>query len=301
MSQNALLATGIDGLVGSRFAELYRDEWEIENLSLSTGVDITDQQQVEERIAAHPGKFVIHLAAFTDTAAAAAQAGDQEGLCYQVNVIGTRHVAQACAAHGKHLIHISTDFVFDGEKESAYTEEDQPNPIEWYGTTKLMAEQAVAAADGEHAIVRIAFPYRATYVGKKDYVAKIRQGLEEGNLRPQFGDTLFTPTFVDDIAHGLQVLLEHDATGLYHLTGGQAYSHYDAAIKIAEAYHLDESQIQRGSLEEYLKMPGARRFHRRLNISPAKFEREFGHSMATLEEGLASIVDQTDEQLVGME
>ena len=88
---------------------------------------------------------------------------------------------------------------------------------------------------------------------------------------------------------------------VYHLTGSQAYSNYDAAIIIARAYHLDESKVARGSLEEYLKTPDVRRFQRRLEISPAKFEREFDYNMANLEEGLAHITEQDDEQLKGLE
>lgn len=294
-----IIATGADGLIGSRLGEIF-PEAQITNLSLATGVDITDADQVKEAIASSEGATVIHFAAFTDTAAAAAQDGDESGLCYQVNVVGTENVAAACAAAKKHLIHISTDFVFDGEKESVYTEEDDPNPIDWYGKTKWLAEEAVRQVGGETVIARLAYPYRAKFEGKLDYVAKVRQAITEGTLRPQFSDTLFTPTFVDDIAHGLMLLAEKKATGLYHLTGSRAYSNYDAAVLIARAFHLDESKIARGSLEEYLKTPGARRFQKRLNVSSTKFQGEFDYDMANLEEGLAVILEQTEEQLKGL-
>jgi len=298
---DSILATGADGLIGSRLGELFADELSIDNLSLNTGVDITDADQVEKRLSANKAPVLIHFAAFTDTAGAAQQDGDESGLCYQVNVIGTKNIAEACARHGKHLIHISTDFVFDGEKESAYTEDDEPNPIDWYGQTKYLAEQEVQKAGGQFTIARLAYPYRAKFDGKMDYVAKVRQALTEGTLRPQFADTLFTPTFVDDIAQGLKLIADRKPTGIYHLTGSRAYSNYEAAVLIAQAYHLDDSKIARGSLEEYMKTPGARRFQRRLNISPAKFEAEFDYSMANLEEGLLHITEQNDEQLNGLE
>ncbi len=298
---DSIIATGADGLIGSRLAELYPDELQIENLSLTTGVDITKAEQIEDALIANKAPVLIHFAAFTDTGAATKEDGDESGLCYQVNVIGTRNIAQACAKHGKHLIHISTDFVFDGEKETAYTEDDEPNPIDWYGKTKYLAEKEVEAAGGNYTIVRLSYPYRARFAGKLDYVAKVRQALTDGTIRPQFDDTLFTPTFVDDIAHGLRLMIDKKPTGIYHLTGSQAYSNYDAAVIIARAFRLDESKITRGSLEEYLKTPDARRFQRRLNISPAKFEREFDYDMANLEEGLAHIIEQDDEQLSGLE
>ena len=297
----SIIATGADGLIGSRLAELYADQLQIENLSLATGVDITKPDQVEEILAANKAPVLIHFAAFTDTAAAAKEDGDESGLCYQVNVIGTKNIAEACKQHGKHLIHISTDFVFDGEKMGAYTEDDKPNPIDWYGRTKYLAEQEVERVGGSYTIVRLSYPYRAKFEGKLDYVAKVRQALTDGTIRPQFDDTLFTPTFVDDIAHGLKLISERKPQGVYHLTGSQAYSNYDAAIIIARAYHLDESKVARGSLEEYLKTPDVRRFQRRLEISPAKFEREFDYNMANLEEGLAHITEQDDEQLKGLE
>lgn len=298
---DTIFATGADGLIGSRLLEIYAADLSVDNLSLTTGVDITNLDQVRDHLSAHAAPTLLHFAAFTDTTAAAQQDGDQEGSCYQVNVIGTQNIATVCAERGIHLIHISTDFVFDGEKETAYTEEDAPNPIDWYGQTKYLAEQEVAKADGPHTIVRLSYPYRAEFTGKLDYVAKVRQSLKEGSLRPQFADTLFTPTFVDDIAHGLKLIIERRTPGLFHLTGSRAYSNYDAALLIARAYHLDESKIQPGSLEEYLQTPGARRFQKRLNISPAKFEREFDYNMANLEEGLAAITEQSAEQLKGLE
>lgn len=298
---DTIFATGADGLIGSRLLEIYANELTVDNLSLATGVDITNLEQVRDHLSGHAAPALIHFAAFTDTAAATQQDGDKEGPCYQVNVIGTQNVAQVCAERGIHLIHISTDFVFDGEKESAYTEEDKPNPIDWYGQTKYLAEQVVEQAGGPHVIVRLSYPYRAEFTGKLDYVAKVRQALKDGSLRPQFADTLFTPTFVDDIAHGLKLIIDRRPTGLYHLTGSRAYSNYEAAQLIARAYHLDESKIQPGSLEEYLKTPGARHFQKRLNISPAKFEREFDYDMANLEEGLATMTEQSAEQLKGLE
>jgi dTDP-4-dehydrorhamnose reductase len=298
---DSIIATGADGLIGSRLTELYPDELQIDNLSLATGVDITNAEQIEELLAANKAPVLIHFAAYTDAGAAAKEVGDESGLCYQVNVIGTKNIAEACTRHGKHLIHISTDFVFDGQKETAYTEEDEPNPIDWYGKTKYLAEQEVERAGGSYTIVRLSYPYRAQFKGKQDYVAKVRQALDDGTIRPQFADTLFTPTFVDDIAHGLRLLIDRRPTGIYHLTGSKAYSNYDAAVIIARAFHLDESKITRGSLEEYLKTPDARRFQRRLEISPVKFEREFDYNMANLEEGLIEIIEQNGEQLKGLE
>ena len=86
---------------------------------------------------------VIHLAAFTNLNEAYKQTDDKNGVCYKVNVLGSSIIAETAKRHQKYMVHISTDYVFDGEKEEPYTEEDSPHPIEWYGQTKLWADEAV--------------------------------------------------------------------------------------------------------------------------------------------------------------
>src|SRR3989339_237432 len=114
MTKPSIILTGATGLVGSRFVELYSKEYEISNLDLATGVDITNLAQVKQFIASHPAEALIHLAAFTDTTRAEAESGDKNGVCYKVNVTGTENITKVCHEQGIHLIHISTDFVFDG-------------------------------------------------------------------------------------------------------------------------------------------------------------------------------------------
>ena len=111
---------------------------------------------------------VITLAAFTDLNTAEKEAGDTSGIVWQVNVEGTRNIAESCAKHGVHLIHISTSYVFDGEKSDAYKEDDATNPIDWYAVTKLEAEKVVEQIAPTSTIFRIAFPYRSDEFPKAD-------------------------------------------------------------------------------------------------------------------------------------
>jgi dTDP-4-dehydrorhamnose reductase len=141
-----VLGTGLSGLIGTRFQNLSGNRFTFTNLDLSTGIDITDPDSVERVMSGSPAEVVIHLAAFTNVTAAHEQHGDKNGLCYRINVTRNRNViARAAEKYHKHMIHISTDYVFDGTKEEVYTEEDVPCPIEWYGETKYIAEQAVQA------------------------------------------------------------------------------------------------------------------------------------------------------------
>lgn len=290
-----LLGTGLDGLVGSRFTELYGEQHAITNLSLHTGVDITKQQAVEKAITSNPAEVVIHAAAFTDVKAAFEQKDDTKGLAYQVNVEGTKNVAAACNKTGKHLIHISTDYVFDGQNTDPYTEEDRPDPIEWYGETKWMAEQAVAASGADFTIARIAFPYRAKFDTKPDILAKTLSGLKDGSLYPQFADTLITPTFIDDIAHVLELLIKQKPSGVWHVTGSSPVSNYEFARTVAEVFNLDPTQVKSGSLQEYLKANPDRPYHQRLAISNHKLASKLNYDMSTLTEGLSAIKQQLNE------
>ncbi|MBP9669960.1 SDR family oxidoreductase [Candidatus Woesebacteria bacterium] len=287
-----ILATGATGLVGSRFVEMFADKYEVINMDLTTGVDITRPETFAPFITKHPdAKFLIHLAAFTDTNQAFAQSGDKEGICYKVNVDGTKNVVDVCKEHGIHLIHVSTDFVFDGKKETAYTEEDPTSPIEWYGETKAMAEEVVKNSGASYTIIRLSYPYRATYDLKPDLVKKIRAGLESGKLYPQFSDSLITPTFIDDIATALDKIIEKKPQGILHIVGSDSMSPYILAQKVATAYGFDPSIVKQGSLEEYLKT-AARPFAKTVAMSNQKASQVLGLHFATIDEGLAEVKKQ---------
>lgn len=287
-----ILATGATGLVGSRFVEMFKDEYEVINLDLTTGVDITRPETFTPFIASHPdAKVLIHLAAFTDMNKAFAESGDKTGVCYRVNVDGTANIAKVCKDHGIHLIHVSTDFVFDGTKNTPYLEDDSMSPIEWYGQTKAMAETVVKDSGASYTIARISYPYRANYDLKPDLVKKIRAGLESGKLYPQFTDTVITPTFIDDIARAFAKIVELKPQGILHLVGSSALSPYELARKVATTYGFDPSMVKEGSLTEYLKT-ASRPYARIVNMSNAKASQVLGLHFATIDEGLSEIKKQ---------
>ena len=112
-----IVGTGLSGLVGSKFVELYSNKYSISNLDLTAGVDITKEDDVMRAVEASNSPALIHLAAFTDVNKAFEQTGDKDGVCYKVNVTGTQNIANACKKTGKHLVHVSTAFVFDGKSD----------------------------------------------------------------------------------------------------------------------------------------------------------------------------------------
>jgi dTDP-4-dehydrorhamnose reductase len=231
------------------------------------------------------------LAAFTDTNKAFAETGDKNGICYKVNVDGTKNIADICKERGIYLIHVSTDFIFDGKKETPYTEDDLATPIEWYGETKAISEKVVMDSGVSYSIVRLSYPYRATYDLKPDLIKKIRAGLESGKLYPQFTDTIITPTFIDDIARAFDKLIELKPKGIFHTVGSDALSPFELARKVAVVYGFDPNVVKEGSLTEYLKT-AARPFARTVKMSNQKASTELGLQFATIDEGLSEIKKQ---------
>ncbi len=252
-----IIGTGLSGLVGSRIQELLVNQYHFVDCSLDTGIDITRPDHLQRVFVQNPdATAVLHLAAFTDVNQAWEQRGDKNGLCYQVNVIGTKNIANLCAQAGCYLLHISTDFVFDGEKSGGYQETDAPAPIEWYGETKYLAEQEVVQSGAKHAIARIAFPFRSCFSQKIDLVRKIIEDFKNNSLAPLFTDQTITPTFIDDIAAAIHTLIKRKAIGIYHVVGSTSLSPYELALRINKVFKLNNRQIRKASLAEYVRKTG---------------------------------------------
>lgn len=285
----SILATGLTGLVGSRIVELNPD-LQFTDLSLETGFNILQPVTLEDIFKNNSSNLVLHLAAFTDTNAAWNQKGDQSGPCYQINVVGTQNVANLCRKYNKHLIHISTDFVFDGSKTGPYLEADTPNPLDWYGQTKLEAEKVAATIDAT--VIRIAFPYRAKFDPKVDFVRKIISKLSQNQVCNLFEDQTTTPTFIDDIAACLGQVFKNPKSGIYHLVGSSSQSIYSLGQQIAQTFDFSLDLVKPSSLADYLKTPDARPYPSNLALSNQKFITDFGFTPATLPEGLLKIKQQ---------
>ena len=281
-----ILGTGLDGLVGSRVVEL-NPQYEFINL-IYPQADITKIETLETFFQNSTADTLIHFAAFTDTKAAWEQKFDTNSPCFKVNVEGTKNVAQLCKKYNKHLIHISTDYVFNGQKNVPYNENDLPNAMEWYGQTKAMAEKI--ALDVGATVVRISFPYRKEFPLKVDFIRGYINKLQSSEPLNLFTDQTITPTFIDDIAHGLDIIIQQKPAGIFHLVGSSSHSPYEIAQVVARIFNLDSSLIHPSSLEKYLiDNPTARPFGKNQSLSNQKIKDELGISMRTLTNGLEAI------------
>ena len=290
MDKNKIIGTGLTGLVGSRIVELL-PQFSFENISRSTGVDITKKEIVLETIKNSSASIVLHMAAKTnvDGCEADKQFGEN-GEAWKINVLGTANIVEACEKTGKKLVYISTDMVFPGDKPlgETYSEEEMPNPKNWYATTKYQAERLVSAAQTPTLIIRIAYPYRANFE-KKEYVRVFIDLLKNQKAIKVVEDHYFTPTFIDDIPLALDLLLKTNQTGIFHVAGKEAVSPFIVAQKIAEMFNFDSSLITKTTREEYFKNKAIRGFN--LSLNNDKIEK-LGISLTAFSQGLEEIKKQ---------
>ena len=290
MSKTPLVISGLNGLVGSTFADGFGDRYAFRNLDISSPtdpVDITNYDQVAAAVTESSAEAIIHLAAFTDVTKAWEQRDDKSGLAYQVNVVGTENIAKAAKASGKHLIHISTAFVFDGEKEGLYTESDPTNPIEWYGFTKAEAEEVVANAldESNYTIFRIDFPFRNEHSPRPDIVRKTLAGLEKGY--PLFSDHYFGPTYLEDFSKILDWAVSTKPAGLFHASSGEKWSDYEFAQALVKAHNLDY-EVKEGALDEYLKTLN-RPYQKNTAMDTKKLEQTLPFKTQSIDEALKMV------------
>lgn len=236
--------TGGTGLVGSRIIEVLSPYFEFTNLSQEK-LDITNNEKVCQVLENLDYDIFLHLAAYTNVDGAE----KNKDLAFQVNVTGTKNLLQKVISQEKKFIYISTDFVFDGTTPP-YSENDTPNPLNYYSQTKFQGEQVTK---DKAMIIRISYPYRTKFLGKKDLVCSLKNRLEKNEPLIMINDSLITPTFIDDIAFGMKHLFVNYDTGIYHLVGGDSISPFTAGQTIAEVFGLNKNLIKPISFCEYFK------------------------------------------------
>lgn len=197
-------------------------------------LDVTDAVAVGKAVErfAEGGGRVLNLAAYTDVE----RAEDEAEAAFLVNAEAPGRLAEACAANGLPLAHVSTDFVFDGRKGAPYAETDDPNPLSVYGRSKLAGERAIAEQAADALIVRTAWVYGE---GAASFPLKVleRAGAQ-GGLRV-VDDERGNPTYAGDLAEGIVRLILRGASGTCHLTGAGACTRYELAREVLAVAGLD--------------------------------------------------------------
>jgi dTDP-4-dehydrorhamnose reductase len=242
-----LLVTGVSGLLGINFAQEMMGRHEI--IGVDRGKlahapfhiikqDLLDSNAADYLLdAAHP-QAVIHCAALADLEACEAD----PSLAQRLNTDVPQQLARACKVRDIPFIHISTDAVFDGENDEAYTEDDAPNPLGVYAQTKLDGERAVLTENPNAIVARVNF-YGWSLGGRRSLAEFFFNNLTNSKSMSGFTDVIFCPMLVNDTARLLMKMLKKKLSGIYHVVGPQAMSKYHFGVEIARKFSLRESEI----------------------------------------------------------
>lgn len=243
-----LLITGAGGLYGSKLAqmtvckhyEVYSAHSQHQALyGKPIKLDITDKKNVESAFRKTKPEVVVHAASLTDVD----KCELNKELAWKVNVEGTNNIASATEASNAFLLYISTDYVFNGEK-GGYLETDTPSPINYYGLTKLKAEENVKNIANEYCIARPSVIYGANpAAGKTNFALWLLNKLKNGEPVRIVTDQWNSPTLNTSLAEMTLEIIERKLTGIYHLSGATRISRFDLAKQLAKTYSLDQSLV----------------------------------------------------------
>ena len=296
-----VLVTGANGLLGQKLIGLLRNDISVELIGTGKGasrlpeswagsytwmeLDITDREEVLEVFAATKPDSVIHTAAMTQVDDCEK---DREG-CRILNVDAVKYVIEACEKQDSHLIHLSTDFIFDGE-DGPYTEEAVPNPVNYYGETKLEAENLLLASNIRWAIVRTVLVYGiAQDMSRSNIILWVKKSLEQGKTILVVNDQWRTPTLAEDLAEGCILIMKKGATGIFNISGADFLTPYDMAIQTADYFGLDKSLITESDSKLFTQ-PAKRPARTGFNIDKAK--KELGYSPKSFLAGIGILAKQ---------
>jgi dTDP-4-dehydrorhamnose reductase len=228
-----VLVTGANGQLGQELAELLPERgYEVRALSRRE-LDIADPASVDRAVEDHSPELLINAAAYTNVDGSETETGT----AYAVNALGPRNLAQACERRGCELLHVSTNYVFDGESDRPYEPFDLPNPISAYGRTKLAGEEYVKHLSSRWYLVRTAGVYGRGH----NFVRTMLQVARERDVLKIKDDEFISPTYARDLAEGIAEVVETGLYGLYHLTNSGSCSWYEFAEEI---FSLSGTEIE---------------------------------------------------------
>lgn len=232
------MITGAQGQLGRecvrRFAE--HDDISIVGADIEDFDLMNDSRRIFEYIGDVNPDVVLHAGAYTDVE----RAEDNPDMAWEINAEGTKKVANAVKTIKGRMIYISTDYVFNGEKSTPYTEEDTPDPQSVYARSKYRGEVYLRETLDDHCIVRSSWLYSHL---PQSFVSKIlKTARRDGELRV-VNDQVGTPTYVKDLASALVPLVKSDETGVFHITNGGQTTWYGFAVEIVETMGLDVEVI----------------------------------------------------------
>ena len=250
-----ILITGSNGLLGQKLLHKLRKDSSVQLIATSKGenrvskkegytyfdLDITDNDAVAQLIASEKPQVVINTAAMTNVDLCE----DEKKACDSLNVEAVRYLADSCAMIDAHLIQISTDFIFDGE-DGPYTEEDEPNPLSYYGLSKLKSEEVLQAHNVKWTILRTIIVFGVgEKLSKGNIVLWAKGALAKGDPLNIIDDQFRAPTLAEDLADACILAAKKKAFGVFNASGKDIMSIYEIVERIAKHYGNTTENLNR--------------------------------------------------------
>lgn len=298
-----ILITGANGLLGQKLVALIAPHAEFNLIATSRdedkifydlpmyryrSLDVTQKEEVDQVIGQEKPDVIIHGAALTKVD----YCERHQEICYRVNVEAVDHVVQAAKKHHCFLIHISTDFIFSGEKRML-REDEEPGPINYYGKSKLESEQIVANSGIDYAIVRTAIIYGVVpHLSRSNIILWVKDSLEKVKTIHVVNDQYRTPTLAEDLAMGCFLIAQQRATGVFNISGEELLTPYEMAQMTADYFGLDKNRIVLTDSTKF-KQPAKRPLETGFNIEKAKSQ--LGYQPRTFLQGIELLDKQLRE------
>ncbi|KXK55000.1 MAG: dTDP-4-dehydrorhamnose reductase [Chlorobi bacterium OLB5] len=266
LKSKKILITGANGLLGQKTTELFRHETQHEviltdlheNAFESRGfdyfpMDITKKDEVKDAVKKYLPDIIINTAAFTNVDGCETE----RELSWKVNVDAVKNFIIASRINSSKIIHISTDYVFDG-KTGNYSETSKPAPLSYYGKSKLAGENALITSGIDFTIIRTMIIYGTGKNLRPNFAVWLINMLSENNQVKIVDDQFGMPTMVDDLGWALVKIVDLNKSGIYHVCGSEYCSRYEFAVKLAEVFKLNENLImpvKTGDLNQAAERP----------------------------------------------
>lgn len=245
-----ILVVGSNGMLGQRIVNYFGRKPKVELLASSAEdysfdgtaaysvVDLCKKESIKNLIYDFFPDVIINTAAFTNVDLCESE----REKAWKINVRGVEYLAETARIIDAHLIHISTDYVFDG-KNGPYSENSKPRPISYYGRTKLASENVIRLNGALHTIIRTNVLYGPVKMGRPDFVKWTVNTLRENKPIRIVTDQINNPTYIDDIVDAIDRIIDYKKQGIFNIGGSEFLSRFDFTNRIAEYFDLNKNLI----------------------------------------------------------
>jgi dTDP-4-dehydrorhamnose reductase len=293
-----ILVTGSNGLLGQKLTTLLKGEPAVYLIATARGnstlpieqgefhtLDITNQEEVNTVIARTRPDVIIHTAAMTQVDPCELD----HDACWETNVTAVGYLIEAARQYNVHLVHVSTDFIFDGTQE-LLDEAAVPNPVNFYGKSKLEGERLIQESNIPWCILRTVLVYGVTRdMSRSNIVLWVKNSLEQGKTISVVNDQWRTPTLAEDLASGCYLAATTKATGIFNISGKDYMSVHAMATRTAGFFGLDQSLVKETDSARFTQ-PARRPLKTGFILEKAR--KVLGYEPHSFEEGLSIVASQ---------